>query len=114
MVDAVAASWAKKNPPEAGLLFVNKESTLQRPSPCKTRQTLAVKGESQAQKRSGLPFEIFSQCRSSPLAKRRPPQKKLPLLPPWLATALAFAVPKLVGGVLLKVGGLLAALFGLG
>lgn len=50
------------------------------------------------------------------MAKRRVPQSspKPPLLPKWLAAALAFAVPKLLGGILFKVGALLAALMGLG
>ena len=50
------------------------------------------------------------------MAKRRVPRTtpKPPLLPKWLATALAFAVPKLLGGILFKVGALLAALMGLG
>lgn len=50
------------------------------------------------------------------MAKRRvtPPSQKPPLLPKWLAAALAFTLPKLAGGVLIKLGGVLAALFGLG
>lgn len=49
------------------------------------------------------------------MARRRakPPQQKPPILPPWLATALAFAIPKLLGGVLYKVGAGLVALLGL-
>ena len=50
------------------------------------------------------------------MAKRRVPNSnpKPPLLSKWFVAALAFAVPKLVGGILFKVGALLAALFGLG
>ncbi|WP_156343029.1 hypothetical protein [Devosia sp. A16] len=49
------------------------------------------------------------------MTKRRVPKiTTKPLLPKWLATALAFAVPKLLGGILYKVGMLLAALMGLG
>jgi hypothetical protein len=45
--------------------------------------------------------------------KAKPPQQKPPILPPWLAAALAFALPKLLGGVLYKVGIALAVLLGL-
>lgn len=50
------------------------------------------------------------------MAKRRVPKTnpKPPLLPKWLAAALAFALPKLLGGILFKAGALIAALIGLG
>ena len=48
------------------------------------------------------------------MARRaKPPPQKPPLLPPWLAMALGFAIPKLLGGVLYKIGMGLAALLGL-
>jgi hypothetical protein len=49
------------------------------------------------------------------MARRRakPPTQKPPILQPWLAAALSFAVPKLLGGVLYKLGMGMAALIGL-